>query len=126
MAKIGRFEDIEAWKDARRLAGTIYVISASGQWKRDFALRDQIRRAAISVVSNIAEGFERKSDADFGRFLSIAKGSAGEIKAQLYVALDQGYINQDSFNIVYEAADKVTRLLGGFIRYLSTDKRSRR
>jgi len=125
MAKIERFEDIQAWREARELAKSVYQISATGAWGKDFALRDQIRRAAISVMSNIAEGFDRQSDAEFGRFLAIAKGSASEVKAQLYVALDQHYIDETTFKTLYEACDKVVRFLGGFIRYLSgrTDAR---
>ena len=126
MAKIERFEDIQAWQEARELARTIYRISATGEWGKHFALRDQIRRAAISVMSNIAEGFDRQGDAEFGRFLSIAKGSASEIKAQLYVALDQGYIDETSFSTLYETCDKTVRFLGGFMRYLSGKKDVRR
>lgn len=126
MAKIERFEDIQAWQEARELAKAIYRVSATGQWAKDFALRDQIRRAAISVMSNIAEGFDRQGDAEFGRFLPIAKGSASEVKSQLYVALDQGYIEEASFNVLYESCDKVVRFLGGFVRYLSGKKDVRR
>jgi four helix bundle protein len=79
MAKIERLEDIQAWQEARELAKRIYSLSSPGVWAKDFAWRDQIRRAAISVMSNIAEGFDRQGDAEFGRFLSIAKGSASEI-----------------------------------------------
>ena len=121
MSKIQRFEDIQAWQEARSLTKEIYTVSGSGQWAKDYALRDQIRRALISVMSNIAEGFERLTDAEFARFLSVAKASAIEVKAQLYVALDQGYIDQARFNELYEQCDKVTRYLGSFIRYLRTD-----
>ncbi len=122
VAKIERFEDIQAWQEARELTMTIYHISASGQWAKDFALWDQRRRAVISVMSNIAEGFDRQSDAEFSRFLSIAKGSDSEIKAQFYVALDQSYIDESSSNSLYESCDKVVRFLGGFIRYLKGTK----
>jgi len=98
MAKIEKFEDIEAWKKARELAKEIYAISNEALFARDFGLRDQIRRAAVSVMSNIAEGFERGGDVEFRRFLAIAKGSAGEVKAQLYVALDAGMIDQATFD----------------------------
>ena len=118
MSKIQRFEDIQAWQEARSLTNAIYTLSGSGQWAKDYALRDQIRRASISVMSNIAEGFERRTDAEFAHFLSMAKASASEVKAQLYVALDQGYIDQDRFNNLYERCDKVSRYLGSFIRYL--------
>jgi len=83
MSKIERFEDFDAWKLARRLTHAIYDVSAVGEFSRDFALRDQIRRASISIVSNIAEGFERDGDKEFLQFLSIAKGSCGEVRAQL-------------------------------------------
>ena len=118
MAKIEQFEDIQAWQEARRLTRLVYALTNSGQFAKDFALRDQIRRAAISVMSNIDEGFDRRTDAEFGRFLSMAKGSASEIKAHLYVALDQGYIDQARFDELYEMADKVCRFLGAFIQYL--------
>ncbi|MEA2084022.1 MAG: four helix bundle protein [Thermodesulfobacteriota bacterium] len=88
MAKIGKFEDIEAWKKARELTKEIYVISNEGPFARDFGLRDQVRRAAVSVMSNIAEGFDRGGNRELIQFLYIAKGSAAEVQAQLYVALD--------------------------------------
>jgi len=116
--KIRRFEDIQARQEARYLTTEIYTVSGSGQWAKDYALRDQIRRPSISVMSNIVEGFERWTDTEFARFLSMAKASASEIKAQLYIALDQGYIGHNRFNDLYERCDKVSRYLGGFIRYL--------
>lgn len=119
MARIERFEDIDAWKKARELAKAIYVLSAEGAFSRDFGLRDQIRRAAVSVMSNIAEGFERGGDVEFRRFLTIAKGSAGEVKAQLYVALDAGLINQAQFDELYRLATETGNLIGGFMRYLT-------
>jgi four helix bundle protein len=118
MAKIERFEDIEAWQRARQLAKAVYAVTSEGRFSRDFGLRDQIQRAAVSVMSNIAEGFERQTDAEFARFLSMAKASASEIKAQLYIAVDQGYIDQNRFNDLYERCDKVSRYLGSLIRYL--------
>lgn len=119
MVKIKRFEDIEAWKKARELTQEIYAVSNEGSFARDFGLRDQIRRAAVSVISNIAEGFERGGDVEFRRFLAIAKGSAGEVKAQLYVALDAGLINQDQFDSLYRMATEAGNLIGGFMRYLT-------
>lgn len=98
MSKITRFEDIEAWKAARRLLNRVYELSDVGAFRRDFALRDQVRRAAISVLSNIAEGFERDGNKEFLQFLSHAKGSVGELRAQLYVALDRKYIDQSQFD----------------------------
>lgn len=89
MSKIERFEDIESWKVAREATRLIYEMSSMGEFNRDFALRDQIRRSSVSMMSNIAEGFERGGDKEFIQFLAIAKGSCGEARAQLYVALDQ-------------------------------------
>ncbi|MEL6445389.1 MAG: four helix bundle protein [Bacteroidota bacterium] len=102
MAAFKRFEDMEAWQAARRLVGEIYAATNTGAFQRDFSLRDQIRRAAISVPSNIAEGFERGSDRDFARFLLIAKGSAGEVRAQLYCALDLGYLSNEEFQHLHD------------------------
>src|SRR5205085_12010986 len=89
MATFERFEDIEAWKKTRLLVNVIYKMTAVAEFARDYGLKDQIRRAAVSVLSNIAEGFEREGKTEFRRFLTIAKGSCGEVRAQLYVALDQ-------------------------------------
>lgn len=125
MATIERFEDIEAWKKARELARDVYALSSDGPLARDFGLRDQIRRAAVSVMSNIAEGFERGGDVEFRRFLCIAKGSAGEVKAQLYVALDAGMISQDVFDSLYNRAAETGNLIGGFMRYLGRGSRGR-
>jgi four helix bundle protein len=119
MAKIARFEDIEAWQKARILTNAIYTVSNDGQFARDFGLRDQIRRAALSVMSNIAEGFGRGGDLEFKRFLAIAKGSACEVKAQLYVALDARLIDQNQFDSLYGMATEAENLIGGFMRYLA-------
>ena len=93
MASFKSFEDIEAWQKGRELVKEVYGVSARGEFSKEFGLKDQIRRASISIISNIAEGFERGGDREFIQFLSIAKGSVGEVKAQLYVALDQGYVS---------------------------------
>ena len=115
MARIEKFEDIEAWQRARQLAKAVYAVTSEGKFARDFGLRDQIQRAAVSVMSNIAEGFERGGDVEFRRFLAIAKGSAGEVKAQLYVALDAGLIDQTAFDSLYKMATETGNLIGGFI-----------
>jgi len=125
MASIEKFEDIEAWQKARELTRKIYKVTNQGAFARDFGLRDQIRRASVSIMSNIAEGFERGGDVEFRRFLAIAKGSTGEVKAQLYVALDAGLINEAQFNELYQLATETGNLIGGFMRYLSRGSASR-
>lgn len=120
MGTIQRFGDIEAWKKARELSRAIYAMTGDGAFARDFGLRDQIRRAAVSVMSNIAEGFDRGGNREFIQFLYIAKGSAAEVQAQLYVAFDAGYLKQEHFQQSYELAGDTSRLIGGFIRYLKT------
>ncbi len=118
MAKIGKFEDIEAWSKARKLTQAIYDISGKGQFAKDWGLRDQICRASVSIMSNIAEGFERRSDKQFVQYLSVAKGSCGEVRAQLYVALDQGYLDQEQFKVYTELAGEVSRMIYGLVKYL--------
>ena len=117
--KIKRFEDIKAWQEARNLARMIYkVIRDNKNFYEDFRLRGQIQGAAVSVISNIAEGFARSSDREFVRFLWIAKGSIAEIQSQLYIALDRGYVAQNDFTQLYEKAEEVAKLISGFITYL--------
>ena len=98
MTTFRRFEDIEAWQMARELAKVIYEAGNRGKFAHDFGLRDQIRRAAVSVMANIAEGYERNGNKEFLQFLSMAKGSIGEVRSHLYVALDQGYLTQQEFD----------------------------
>ena len=117
MAKIERFEDIEAWQDARLLVKGVYEVTSEGRFARDFGLREQIRRAAISTMSNIAEGFESQSNKTFIRYLYQARGSAGEVRSQLYVALDQGYVTAAQFEKLYQKAVSTSRLISGFIAY---------
>ena len=126
MAKIERFEDIEAWQDARLLVRGIYEVTDGERFARDFGLRDQIRRAAISTMSNIAEGFERGSDKDFIRFLYMAKASAGEVRSQLYVALDLGYVDQQKTDEIGSLVQTVSRRISGFFRYLKSTVRAAR
>jgi len=118
MAKIGRFEDIQAWRKARELVKEVYSGSNSGMFSKDFGLRDQIRRAAVSIMLNIADGFARKTDREFNQFLIIAHGSAAEVQAALYVALDQGYINAEQFEDIYAVADETSKMIMGFSNYL--------
>ena len=116
--KIERFEDIEAWKNARELAKSIYAATKESEFARDYALRDQIRRAVISISSNIAEGFEREGNKEFIQFLAIAKGSCGEVRSQLYLAFDQGYLTDQEHYQLNNQALSASRLISGFIKYL--------
>ena len=116
--RIERFEDIEAWKEARKLVNMVYDLSDEGLFAKDFSLRNQIRGASVSVMSNIAEGFDRQTNREFIQFLVIARASSSEVKSQLYVALDRGYIAQDVFKVAYDQATRVVSLIDGFIRYL--------
>lgn len=118
MATFDRFEDIDAWKKARSLVSAVYQLTGAGEFGRDYGLRDQIRRAAVSVLSNIAEGFEREGNTEFCRFLTIAKGSCGEVRAQLYVALDQRYITTKQFDVASRNAAEVSRMISGLMKYL--------
>ena len=118
MATIERFENIEAWQSARKLRQAVYLLTRAKPFASDFALVDQIRRAAISGGSNIAEGFERGGNREFIQFLSTSKGSVGEIKNQLYCALDEHYITQPQFDETYRLAESSSRLIGGFMTYL--------
>ena len=97
MATFKRFEEIESWKCARKLTNRIYQVSNQGNFARDFTLKDQVRRACVSIMSNIAEGYDRSGTREFVQFLATAKGSAAEVRCQLYIALDQGYIDEAEF-----------------------------
>jgi four helix bundle protein len=119
MSGIEKFEDIEAWQEARELVKKIHRITREGKFGKDFALRDQIWRAAISIMSNIAEGFARKSDKEFRQFLYISKASAAELQSLFYVALDIGYISGELHKEFYERIDIISRKLANFIKYLS-------
>ena len=118
MANIRRFEDLSAWKLARVLTNRIYDFTIVGDFSRDFGLRDQMRKAAVSIVSNIAEGFERDGDKEFAQFLFVAKGSCGELRAQLYIAHDRRYITDEEFTEVFSSSLEVSRMISGLIRYL--------
>jgi four helix bundle protein len=118
MATIEKFDDIEAWKKGRELRKAIYGFSKIGKFAADFGLKDQIRRAAVSITSNIAEGFERAGNREFIQFLSHSKGSCGEVRDQLYVALDEQYISQQQFDALYQTTLEISRTISGFIKYL--------
>ena len=110
---VSRFEELIAWQKARLLANSIYRLTSQGSFSKDYGLRDQIQRASVSVMSNIAEGFERGGPAEFHQFLVIAKASCAELRAQLYLALDVGYIHQQDFDETMQLAEEVARLVGG-------------
>jgi four helix bundle protein len=111
--RIERFEDLIAWQKARELTKEIYKITKRGEFAKDFGLRDQIRRASVSVMSNPAEGFERGRPAEFHQFISIAKGSCAEVRAQLYVAWDADYLEKEDFVLLMQMAREVSRIIGG-------------
>lgn len=120
MATVTRFEDLEIWKLAREFARDIYeTYSRSELFQKDYSLKDQISRASGSIMDNIAEGFERNGRREFLNFLSIAKGSCGETKSQLYRALDRKYILQEHFDHLCNKADLLGRKIGAFIKYLT-------
>src|SRR5437588_11500936 len=119
--RIEKFEDFIAWQKARSLTREIYKITNLPAFSRDFGLKDQIRRAAVSIMSNIAEGFERGRPAEFHQFLSIAKGSCAELRSQLYVALDAGYVNEPQFRELMFDATETGQVIGGL--RLSVEKR---
>jgi len=122
MAKVENFEDLEVWKLARKLTGKVYALSRSGAFSKDYGFRDQICRASVSIVSNIAEGFERRSNHQFMQFLDIANGSAGEVRAQLYIALDLGYITQKEFQETVKDITSIGKMLTSLIRHLRVSK----
>jgi four helix bundle protein len=118
MATVERFEELEVWQAARDVVNAVYKASSDGAFARDYALRDQVRRAAISIPSNIAEGFSRHSNKEFIQFLFISKGSAAEVQSQLYTALDQDYISRDAFDKMYQEIEVVAKQLSRLITYL--------
>jgi four helix bundle protein len=122
MATFQKFEDIEAWQRARELTCEIYTVSNKNPFSKDFGLRDQVRKTGVSIMSNIAEGFERDGTKEFIQFLSVAKGSSGELRSQLYVALDQGYLEKERFERLLGIVLETSRMIGGLINYLCKSK----
>lgn len=108
---ISRFEELLVWQKAKALALDIYRVTGAGKFSKDFGLRDQIQRASVSVMSNIAEGFDRNSRAEFARFVSIARGSAGEVRSQLYLARELDYITPEDFQRLMQTCSEITRML---------------
>ena len=116
------FEDLEVWKLSRELSNKIYNISNNGRFAKDLGLRDQIRRAAVSIMSNIAEGYERGGNKEFIQFLSIAKASGGEVRSQLYVVMDQGYIGKKECEQLIDNFKRLSIMMNNFIEYLKCSR----
>ena len=118
MSTFRRFEDIVAWQKARQVTQKVYSVTTAGIFSRDFGLRDQLRKASVSVMANIAEGFGRRSDKEFANFLNIARGSASECQSHLYVAIDLGYIKADEFEFLYAAFEECSKMILGLSNHL--------
>jgi four helix bundle protein len=114
------FEELKVWKDSREFVKSIYCLTSSEKFKKDFGLRDQIQRAAVSVLNNIAEGYERDNNKEFIKFLGYSKGSAGEIRSMLYIAYDLNYITKEEFETNYHTSINIITQTANFIKYLRT------
>jgi len=123
--KFKRFEELPIWKPSLKMTKEIYDLSAKKEFAKDFSLREQIRRAMISVSSNIVEGFEKNNNNEFIRFLKIAKGSVGEVRNQLYIALAVRYITKEEFKKANHDLEDLARQIGGFIQYLERKRKSK-
>src|SRR5262249_16925070 len=117
--KVVRFEDLEVWQKARGLTREVYQLTAGDRFSRDYGLREQMRRASVSIMANVAEGFSRKSDKEFSQFLFIAKSSATELQSQAYVALDQGYIEESDCKHFYDDLDHTSRMISNLVKHLA-------
>jgi len=121
--KVERFEDLIAWQKSRELTKKIYQITGQEQFAKDFGLKNQIQRASVSIMSNIAEGFDRFRPNEFHQFLSIAKGSCAEVRSQLYVAFDIGYLQENDFNELKSVAEEVSKIINGLRSYIERQKK---
>ena len=121
--KIKRFEDIKSWVEARELTKRIYKTTSQSNFSKDFGLIDQIRRASVSIMANISEGFDSQSNVEFIRFLIYARRSCSEVQSHLYVALDQNYLTQDIFDNLYEKSTNAAKLINGLITYLRSSSK---
>lgn len=122
MSTFNSFEGMEAWQKARKLTSEIYSISRNPEFLKDFGLKNHIRKTSISIMANIAEGFERGGKKEFIQFLSISKGSSGELKSHLYIALDQKYIEEIEFHKLITLANEIGKMLNGLMKYLKSSK----
>ena len=122
MSRLNTFEELECWKKSRLFNNDIYIITNNKFFKEDFDLRRQIRRASISVSSNIAEGFERNTDKEFKHFLYIAKGSAGEVRSQIYLSFDLRYLDRQTFQSLLIDIRNISKIISGLIKYLEKTK----
>ena len=120
MSTIKSFEDLPVWKDARKFTNKIYNLTNKFPKEEIYGLTSQIRRAAVSIMSNIAEGFDRRSDKELTNFLSIARASSSEVQNDLYIALDLNYISQTEFNQLYQEAKKIAKQINGLMTYLKS------
>lgn len=118
MSTFKRFEDIQAWQKAREIIRLVYAATQNGGFQRDLGLRDQIRRASVSIMANIAEGFARRSDKDFANFLNISRSSVAEVQSHLYVALDQGYLDEAEFGDLYCRTEEASKMIFALARHL--------
>jgi four helix bundle protein len=123
MAVFKRVEDIQAWQKARAITKMVYELTTKGGFERAFGLRDQVRRACVSIMANVAEGFGRSTDREFAKFLDIAYGSACEAQSHLYVAADLGYVSTDEFGRVHADLDEVARMIRSLTRHLRRDNK---
>ena len=126
MSTITRFEDIEAWRTAGELTRMVYSLTEQGNFPKDFGLKNQIQRASVSVMSNSAEGFESRTQAQFLEYLGHSKASAGEVPCQLYITVDLKYLTDEQFKQVFDLADKSSHQIARFMDYLETHPQSRR
>ena len=124
MSQINTFEEIIAWQKARTFNKRVYEITSNEFFKKDFDLARQLRRASVSISSNISEGFERNTDKEFIHFLYIAKGSSVEIRSQLYLALDLNYVTQKEFEALFFEITTISKLISGLIKYLDKSQKS--
>ncbi|MCF7807940.1 MAG: four helix bundle protein [Candidatus Marinimicrobia bacterium] len=118
MATLKKFEDVHAWQKTRVMVKEIYTLSSLSAFSKDYGLKDQIRRCGVSIMANIAEGYGRKSRKEFAYFLNIAHGSAAELQSHLYIALDLGYIDKDSFDHLYAETEEISKMILGLQNYL--------